>query len=183
MGVETFQGLLVPGERIVWSGAPRRGLMFMARDIFLVPFSLLWCGFAIFWEWGVSQSDKTPFFFQLWGVPFVLVGLFLVFGRFIVDAWVRSGTRYALTDRRALIMRSAPFSKFLAINLASTPDIEFTPAADGRGTIAFGPQPQMWNGRGNYGAWSPSFDGFKFLQIERAQEVLALVNKATTRAQ
>src|SRR4051812_28305000 len=102
MTSELFTGRLLPGERIIWSGQPQQGLLLTARDIFLIPFSLMWCGFAIFWTvmaTGASKSDANPAggFFILWGLMFVTIGLYFVFGRFIVDAWVRRGLHYAVT--------------------------------------------------------------------------------------
>jgi len=159
------------GEKIVWWGQPAAGFLLTGRDWLLIPFSLMWGGFAIFWETNVVRSN-APFFMQLWGVPFVLIGLYLVAGRFLVDAWLRQRILYAVTDKRILILRSAPFSKFTALSLDQLPDVSLTERADGRGTIRFGTQAPSWSGRQGISAWTPSLDATpQFFAIEDARRV------------
>jgi hypothetical protein len=121
MDDEAFQDLLLDGERIAWSGRPAGGILFTGRDPFLIPFSLFWGGFAIFWEWMVLQAPKAPVIMPLFGVPLVLVGLYFILGRFLVDAWLRSLTRYAVTNQRVLMLRLAPFSSFSAMAIDRLP--------------------------------------------------------------
>lgn len=122
-------------ERQLWSGAPQQGLVFRSSDAFMIPFSIFWAGFAVFWEVSALKSGGPPFF-ALWGIPFVLVGLYVTLGRFVADAWRRNRTTYALTSDRVLI-RSGRSLKSLTLRTLS--DVTLIERSNGRGTITFGP--------------------------------------------
>lgn len=47
------QSELMSEESVLWTGRPDPRVVFHSDDWYLVPFSLLWGGFAIFWETGV----------------------------------------------------------------------------------------------------------------------------------
>jgi hypothetical protein len=168
-----FTGRLLDGETVLWSGRPGRGLRLTSRDGLLIPFSLMWGGFAVFWEATVMRTS-APIFFRLWGVPFVLIGVYLIAGRFVVDAWIRGRTRYAVTNQRILIARSAPFSNFISLNLKRLPDVELQEDAIGRGTLRFGPAIPFWGyrGFGGFAIWTPALDPTpQFIAIDNAQSV------------
>jgi hypothetical protein len=92
---------LMSDERLLWSGQPDPTKIFSAADLFLIPFSLIWGGFAIFWEVGVVAHGSL--LFSLFGLPFVAMGLYFIFGRFVVKSRRKRQTSYGLTDRRALV--------------------------------------------------------------------------------
>jgi hypothetical protein len=173
---------LQPGEGLLWWGRPRQGFMLTARDVLLVPFSLAWGGFAIFWETLVVSGDDPSVLFALWGVPFVLIGLYMIAGRFFHDAWKRSRTIYGLTAQRALILRGDRFS---ALPLADAGKIRLQGGADGgRGTIVFGADPPLTELgiRHNLTGWTPSDAGPTFLGIEGAQRVFNLIQSTRAKA-
>jgi hypothetical protein len=96
--VAAIQPELLSGESTLWTGQPKRRIVFHKEDVFLIPFSLLWGGFAIFWEAGVSEfwgnkAHSGPWTFaMIWGVPFVLIGQYLIGGRFFYSAWKKTRT-------------------------------------------------------------------------------------------
>ncbi len=93
---------LLVDEQLLWAGRPDPAKHFTQADLFLVPFSLLWGGFAIFWM-GEALAAGAPLPFALFGLPFVVVGLYFIFGRFVVKARRKRHTAYGLTDRRAIV--------------------------------------------------------------------------------
>lgn len=99
---QRLEPFLRPGERLQWAGRPDSGVRFAQADIFMVPFSLLWGGFAIAWETVVITSG-SPVYFALFGIPFVVMGLYFIFGRFIYKKRRKRTTVYGLTDSRAIV--------------------------------------------------------------------------------
>jgi hypothetical protein len=51
-------------EHLLRSGLPWQGVRLRAGNILMIPFSLLWGGFVVFWEWSVIRAD-AHFFLEL----------------------------------------------------------------------------------------------------------------------
>jgi hypothetical protein len=135
-------------ESLLWTGQPKKGIIFRASDVFMIPFSIFWCGFAIFWMIGASSAGGV---FALFGVPFVLIGLFMVFGRFIMDAAQRANTIYGLTEDRIIIKSGIRNKSIQSVNIKTLTDVEITEKTDGSGTINIGP-------KNPYNAWGSSMN-------------------------
>lgn len=162
---------LEPNERLIWSGVPRQGIALRSCDLLLIPFSLVWAGFAIFWETGVIRAG-APLLFPLAGIPFVGMGLYMIFGRFLVDANMRASAAYGLTDRRVIIVSGVMTRSVKSLQLKTISDMTLDERSDGSGTITFGPSMPIarwtagtgWPGATNYAG--PAFD-----MISRARDV------------
>jgi hypothetical protein len=162
-----------PGERVLWSGRPGQGLVLHTWDIVMIPFSLMWAGFAVFWE-AAALASGAPFFFALWGIPFVLIGLYMVAGRFWVDARQRKRTTYALTNERVIILSGLFSVSVTSLNLRTLPVVTLSARSGGRGTITFGPSTPYANiGFGTRGYAPPAFD-----RIDDAQSVYRRILQA-----
>jgi hypothetical protein len=128
---------LASDEHLLWSGVPRQGVRLCAGDMLLIPFSLLWGGFALFWEWSVIR-DGASFVFILFGLPFVLVAVYLLVGRFYWDAYRRANTCYGVSDRRVLIVSRGLVSGGKSLDLRGLADISLSGSPAGPGVIRFG---------------------------------------------
>lgn len=171
-----FEARLLSGERVVWTGAPARGLLLTGRDVFFIPFILVWC--SVVSTSFISSAKGGPLPFDLFMVPFVCLGLFFLGGRFLLDAWLRGRTDYAVTDRRVLIQRAAPFSSFTTIDLLRLPEINLVDQKADRGTIRFGASGT--GGRQQFSYLMPSLDSTpQFLAIRDAAAVLDFVLEAS----
>jgi Bacterial PH domain len=178
----TIEQELGSGERVLWKGRPRGGLRLRGSDLYLIPFSLIWGGFAIFWEamalFGIPKNNTPGVLFPIFGIPFVLFGLYFIFGRFFVDAKMRESAEYAVTNQRAIIV-SGIFSRSVrSVNLQTTSEITLTERPDRSGTITFGSPPP-------YGRWGQRdllFPGTSaqpaFEMIEDARTVYGIIEKA-----
>ena len=135
---QRLEPLLRPGEQLRWSGRPGPKARFAKADAFLVPFSLFWAGFVVVWEW-LAVTRDSPLLFVLFGIPFVLMGLYLVFGRFIYKNRRKRSTVYGLTDSRAIV--STRPGAMQDIGLTGVP-VSTTRSRDGRrATVLFGNSP------------------------------------------
>lgn len=164
---------LEKGERLTWWGRPRQGVMLRKRDWFRIPFSVLWFSLVIVAASAAFNQPARWFWFQrIFVIPFILVGLWAIAGRFLHDSWRRSRTVYGLTSNTALI---ATPSNCQIIDLGNLGEIGVEEGRKGRGSIVLGPTVEIWE-HGRH--WSeapvvPTFEG-----IEDVRRVLSMIRAA-----
>ena len=98
-GWDQIGPLLRPDERVLWSGRPDPARNLNGKDAFLIPFTLLWGGFPVFREVEVIRSRAPPGM-AIFGLFFVLLGLYFIAGRFILKH-----------RQKALTITSSPLSE------------------------------------------------------------------------
>jgi hypothetical protein len=178
-GSETPESIIRPylgtGEKLLWKGLPGQGVRFSPMDIFLIPFSLLWGGMAIFINFEIWTQGQDPGPFKLIPLFFLVVGLYFIFGRFVVDAWVRSRTVYGLTDSRAMVVRRIWGEQLLTSPLDRS--IKLSRRGQG-GDVEFGPQASLWSRNNGLAIWTPSISSnVAFFGIPDAMAVYQLAQR------
>jgi hypothetical protein len=170
-----IQESLEPGERVLWSGRPRRGLTLRPQDGFLIPFSLVWTAIAATGFIAGQKAPNTP----MAVVPalFLVIGAYFVVGRFFVDAWLRARTRYAVTNVRVIIISGFWSRETRSLSLDGLSDMRVTKGRNGRGTIRFGAD-SPGSGRFNFTFTSSSGAAPSFEGIDDVADVERTIRKA-----
>lgn len=169
-----FQPFLLPGERVLWAGRPKQGFLLHRTDAFLLPFSWLWLAFvvAFFFMAPPSPSDEVPIW--LFMGLFLVVGIYVAFGRFIHDAIIRKRMTYAVTDQRVLFLQGA---RITSLDLQRLPKLELVEHGDQRGTISFETTPTFFDGAksANLAIWVPTIASSQFVRIQEPRRVYQLI--------
>ena len=96
-------------EELLWLGVPDASVWVSAEDARLIPFSIIFCGFGLFWVYSAVTSG-APVMFCLLGSSFVAFGFYAVVGHFWYKWYHKRHTAYAITTRRAMIVRPRSFA-------------------------------------------------------------------------
>lgn len=131
--------LLEPQEVLIWSGKSRRSwLSLTPSDLFILPFMAIWCWHAFTWEWMAihfllqGEASHTPLplamIMVVFGLPFVGVGLWLLYNRFVKTPWTLMHTLYGLTNQNLIIatqgkpnVRRIPLSQIRLVLIDPSP--------------------------------------------------------------
>jgi hypothetical protein len=132
-----FQPDLLKDEEILWSGQPDPSVHFNRADRFWIPVGLsnFLIGLVMHFD---LVTESTTLFFPIFSIILITIGVFMLVVRFIFKSWSKRRTFYAITNRRALVLRDSRARKVHAVYLSRIPVTEKTVRADGVGTVYFG---------------------------------------------
>lgn len=129
-----------PREAILWVGRPSRGRYFLSGLPAFV-FGIPWTAFALFWvvmASGARAIGPVGWFFPLFGLPFVAVGVAMLATPFWARA--RAGqVAYVVTNRRVIFLEpSFPSGqKVVSLLPGEFGPLERVERADGSGDLTF----------------------------------------------
>lgn len=123
--------VLLPGERLLWSGRPQR-LVLARFDWYQFAFGLLWAIATIVHS--VAKPEPLSFFdwaFGVGGIAFVWVPL-------VARLRGRRGVEYVVTDRRIVLADRFSGRTRASVYLGTLPPPVARIRRDGSGTVDFG---------------------------------------------
>lgn len=111
----------------------------------------------------IPWAGGAPFFFGLSGLPFLVIGIFMIIGRLLHDQIRRNGTVCALGTKRAFIAQAAfgrrPKEKTI------TRTTSFADKPGDLATLTFDPQGTgVFDNARSFGVWSGDTGHFAFAE-------------------
>lgn len=100
-----WDGLLDPGEVILWQGRPDGGIHLRIGDYFMMVFGLFLGGFALMWMVLASLAGGL---FWMFGLIHFGVGAAILVWPVLGRPYMRRRTWYTLTDQRAFVASDVP---------------------------------------------------------------------------
>lgn len=100
-----IKGLLLEGERLLWSGKPKKNAFVINKSVVMMPFALLWFCFDAFFIVTMASSGemKKMLFFVVPFFAFHLAPVWIWLWNVLSANRQWKNTEYAVTDKRIII--------------------------------------------------------------------------------
>lgn len=148
---KVFEPYLDEEELVLWTGKPDTGVLLTPADMLLIPISILvgisFMNTGLSYMFGAISMGYVAL--ALWGALFILMGSYLMLGRFLYKSWRKRHTYYGLTNRRILVY--ARGKRMVSEEILEIPSLAKAVRPNGTGTITFGPSPFTASWCGNTG--------------------------------
>src|SRR5436190_4038120 len=102
--------------------------------------------------WGAQTNGRWSFGI-LWGIPFVLIRQYLLWGRFLHAAWKKRRTHYAVTNRRVIVVQNGSKRRMASAYLDTLPTLIKESGRGGIGILRFAQPAPMWAAARGWGVW------------------------------
>lgn len=171
---------LLPGEEILWEDTPHLNGKFNSGSVGVSVFGIIWLSFSLFWTIMAFTMTRgeTGFFgilFPLFGLPFVAIGLFLVFFAPAKQRAKNQSTYYYVTNKRLIVnidtQKSPTFNSMFYRDIKG---VQIIQNRDNTGNIVFTPTLGITAAYSNTSVSIPSADNC-FYRVENANDVHKLI--------
>ncbi len=129
---QLYKIYMASDEYVMWQGKPEKGHLLTPEDVFIIPFSIFWCGTA-FSFLAVAIAELVLPFFAV-ALFFSVIGAYISVGRFIHKAYRRNRTRYVVTNKKVF---SCYKDRVSVLNRHSIAEMHLKTYKDGKGNIVF----------------------------------------------
>lgn len=170
------------GEVVKWAGQPNLEKFLgkaMAGRFLIWLFFIPWTVFSVFWIAGAAGFKIPDFsqpsfelFFPLFGVPFLLIGIFGLASPFFLPFFLKKKAAsmvYLITNLRAVIIQGTKTTTYKSYYPKQLTNLERTENPDGSGTIIF------VKDDGETNIQNKKFKGEGFWAIENVKKVASLL--------
>lgn len=155
-----FSSMLMSGEHIIWAGKGKGG---NPGAVVGGCFGFFWLGFAVFWTISATAMGGI---FGAFGIPFILIGIFLV------KSMIKPGAKfYAITNLRVLKKEG---KQFTSDRLEHIVDVSMSSTSGGKGSITYRSTNVTYYGRN--GSHSNMIKGI--FGVDNPNEVYRILNEA-----
>lgn len=132
-------------EALLWTGKPTKEIKLLPAEKFNMLFGIIWTIFSLFWitmatigAMSASEDSLTiSLVFPLFGIPFLIVGIYFIFIAPIRGRNRRKNMEYALTNKRILILYQGKNTILQAFKYSEIQNINFASDADDVGCVTF----------------------------------------------
>jgi hypothetical protein len=157
---DVISQILLPEEKLIWTGKPKKGIVFEFVDVFKTIYAAIFLYFTYFAVKLLSEISL------LLAIPVALVffsfGFLIAFVRFFIDAELRKQTYYGTTDKRIITVSNLHPKKTQSVYFHTKPKIEFSTNVYEISTFDIGLKEPSGMGRNGL-AWFPKWKGYTYL--------------------
>ena len=173
------RSFLHDSEQVLWIGKPCQSAKAPVSP-FTLLFSFFWLGFAIFWT---VTATATGGIFGFFGIPFICIGVYLLYTVTVGNKNRYRNTVYVVTDKRAMIVyhgnRGSTCNDYFLKNFR---DISLTHVNGNVGTICFkqfyDDYDGYYHGRGRHRGRPIGYEHqTSFIMIDNVHEVYRIISE------